>query len=121
MPSGPVFGQRDTDCLYTTVQNISGSERVFGYLGERGKRLAVDEVITVRGDLVSKLGNQTSKRRFNALERSLKRDSIAILATPSVHLFDATLDQIRILALDNDSLGITDPCWEIPSLSSSSF
>lgn len=102
----------NTTCLYTTVQNVSGKERTFGYLGVRGMRLAAGEVVTVRGDLVSKLGNMTSARRFQALERSLDENgSLEIVSTPAVHIYDAVLDQTKVLALQNNQLGIVDPCW----------
>jgi hypothetical protein len=100
------------DCLSTTVKNTSGVERVFGYLGVRGKRLAAGETFTVRGDLVSKLGNQTSARRFLGLKRSLERGSLQILKTPAVHLYDAVDDRVRVLALEGAELGTVDPCWD---------
>lgn len=109
-----------TACLYTTVQNVSGSERVFGFLGVRGMRLAAGEVVTVRGDLVSKLGNQTSARRFRALERSLDQNrSLKIVSTPAIHLYDPITDQTKQLALQSGALGIVDPCWD--SSGSSNF
>ena len=110
----------NTLCLYTTVQNVSGSERVFGYLGVRGMRLGAGEVVTVRGDLVSKLGNMTSARRFQALERSLdQHGSLKIVSTPAVHLYDPILDVTKQLALQNGVLGTVDPCWD--SSGSSAF
>jgi hypothetical protein len=103
----------NTTCLYTTVQNVSGAERVFGYLGVRGMRLADGEVVTVRGDLISKLGNQTSARRFQALERSLDANgSLKIVSTPAVHLYDPIWDHTKILALQAGVLGTVDPCWD---------
>lgn len=110
----------NTQCLYTTVQNTSGKERVFGYLGTRGMRLAAGEVVTVRGDLVSKLGNQTSARRFKALERSLDRHgSLKIISSPAVYLYDPVDDVTKQLALNNGHLGFVDPCWD--SSGSSAF
>lgn len=110
----------NTQCLYTTVENVSGSERVFGYLGVRGMRLGAGEVVTVRGDLVSKLGNQTSARRFQALERSLDQNgSLRIVSSPAVHLYDAVEDRTRQLSLQGGQLGVVDPCWD--SSGSSAF
>jgi len=42
--------------LYTTVKNVSGAARVFGFLGAHGKRLANNETYTVPGDLVATVG-----------------------------------------------------------------
>lgn len=110
----------NTTCLYTTVKNISGATRVFGYLGPRGMRLAAGETVTVPGDLVSKLGNMTSQRRFKALGRSLDQNkSLQIISTPAVFLYDAVHDRTRQLAVQNDVLGLVDPCWD--SSGSSNF
>lgn len=98
--------------LYTTFKNTSGHARVFGYLGSRGKRLAANESITVRGDLVSKLGNQLSKRQFAALERGLTRGAAEIVSSPAVYLFDDVTDETRELALVNGQLGTVDPAWD---------
>lgn len=114
------YVSKDTDCLYTTVQNTSGKERVFGYLGERGKRLGVGELITVPGNIADILGGKTSKRKFKALERSLMNGTLKIVQTPAVHLYDPTNDETQILALDAGALGVADPCWVPKSLSSSS-
>jgi hypothetical protein len=103
----------NTDCLYTTVQNISGKERTFSFLGVHGMRLAAGETVTMRGDLVSKLGNMTSARRFKALERALDTNSsLKIVKSPAVHLYDALDDETKTLSLQGGQLGIVDPCWD---------
>lgn len=71
--------------LYTTVKNTSGSERVFGFLGTHGKRLAADETYTVRGDLVATLGAKKSSRQFKALEKCLE-DGDLVLSSPALYL-----------------------------------
>lgn len=112
----------NTECLYTSVQNIAGAERVFGYLGERGMRLAANEVVTVRGNLIHKLGAMTSARRFKALERSLDQNgSLKIVSTPAVHLYDAVNDVTKQLAYEGGLLGIVDPCWFSSGSSNFSF
>lgn len=105
----------NTACLYTTVKNVSGAERVFGYLGARGMRLAAAEVVTIPGNLVSALGKggTGSQRKFKGLERSLDQNSsLAIISTPYVHLYDSIHDRTRILALQGEVLGLLDPCWD---------
>jgi len=101
----------DTTCLYTMVKNLTGSARTFGFLGEHGMRLAADEAVLIRGDLIAKLGAQTSARQFKALEKSLRSGTLQIVSTPGVHLYDAVADETRILALENGVLGLVDPCW----------
>jgi hypothetical protein len=122
MPLDQLYVQQDTDCLYTTLQNISGKERVFGYLGERGKRLAVGEMVTIPGNLINQLGGggKWSQRRFKALERSLLAESIAIVNTPGVHVYDPINDVTRVLSQEGGVVGSVDPCWTKQSLSSSS-
>jgi len=114
--------EENTDCLYTHVKNVSGKERVFGYLGPRGMRLAANEVVTLPGNLVDALGNggHWSQQKFKALERSLTVNaSLEILATPAVHLHDAVLDETKMLVLQGGVLGVVDPCWA-PVVSESS-
>ena len=104
----------NTECLYTSVKNISGAERVFGFLGARGMRLAAAEVVTVPGNLISALGKggAGAQRKFKGLERSLdKNSSLEIISTPAVYLYDAVHDRTRVLALQNEVLGVVDPCW----------
>lgn len=102
----------NSNCLHTTVKNTSGTERTFGYLGPRGKRLSAGQSFTVPGDLVATLGAMTSKRRFNALKGSLDRGSLAILSSPGVFLYDETDDRTRMLAVNNGELGSVDPCYD---------
>lgn len=74
--------------LYTTVKNISGTAKVFGFLGAHGKRLADDGTYTVPGDLVATLGNggKGGQRKFKALEKALEAGDLAIVSSPSVYL-----------------------------------
>ena len=103
----------NTACLYTSLRNASGKERFFGFIGPRGKTLAPNEVVTVRGNLVSTLGAMTSARRFQALERSLdQHQSLEIVYTPAVHLYDPVTERTRVLALQGGVLGLVDPCWD---------
>lgn len=104
----------NTDCLYTTLKNVSGSERVFGFLGCRGKRLAADETITLPGNLVTALGGggKWNQKKFKALERSLDAlQSLELVSTPAVHLYDPIQDRTRQLAYVGGQLGTVDPCW----------
>lgn len=101
-----------TDCLHTIVKNTSGTEKTFGFLGPRGKRLTAGQSFTVPGDLVATLGAMTSQRRFNALKAALKRGTLAIVSSPAVFLYDDTSDKTRTLAVDNGVLGTVDPCYD---------
>lgn len=110
-----------TTGLYTTVENTSGVEKVFGFLGTHGKRLAANETYTVSGDLVSKLGNARSQRKFKALESALKTGDLSIVSSPAVYLYDATNEESRELSLDNGVLGTVDPQWDPAGTGASDF
>ena len=97
------------DELYTVVENITGQERVFGFIG---KRLGINEVYAVRGDLVATLGAKRSKRDFEALTRSLARGSLRIRSRPTPVLFDAVHKHPYGLAVQNGALGLVDPTYQ---------
>jgi len=103
------------DCLYTTVQNTSGAEAVFSFLPPHGRTMAAQEQLTVAGNLVDRLAVKTSRRQFQALERALAAGVIAIIATPSVIVYDDTIASGQ--PLDPQAVGfagMVDPCWAAP-------
>jgi hypothetical protein len=101
--------------LYTTVENASGSTRVFGFLGPRGMRLADGEVVTIPGDLVASLGALHQKggarRKFDALERSLAAGSLVIRSRPAPILYDDTDSSAAALVYDDSTLTGEDPTY----------
>jgi hypothetical protein len=102
----------NTSDLYTTVKNVSGGTRVFGFLGPHGRELANNATYTVAGDLVGQLGAQRSQRKFQALERALLNGDLAIVKSPSVYLLSETDGVTRELAMDSESeLGTTEPSY----------
>ena len=104
----------NSSCLYTTVKNVSGVERSFGFLGARGMRLAAAEVVTIPGNIIDALGGggKWSQRKFKGLQRALDdNSSLEIVSTPGVHLYDSVHDRTRVLALQGQVLGVVDPCW----------
>jgi hypothetical protein len=112
-----------TACLYSTLRNMSSvgraEGRFFGFLPPHGRRLQPCEEITVPGDMMSWFKRQTEHGRARrSFESALANGDLALVSSPSVHLFDATLDLTRILALDNNTLITVDPCWGSYSSSS---
>jgi hypothetical protein len=102
----------NTTDLYTTVKNVSGVTRVFGFLGEHGRELENNATYTVPGDLVTKLGTQRSKRKFQALERALLAGHLEIVKSPSVYLLSESGGVTRELAMSGDKeLGTTEPSY----------
>lgn len=102
----------NTTDLYTTVKNVSGVKRVFGFLGEHGRELENNATYTVPGDLVTKLGAQRPQRKFQALERALLAGHLEIVKSPSVYLLSESGDLTRELAMSGDKeLGTTAPSY----------
>lgn len=112
------------DELYTVVENISGGARVFGFLGPRGMRLSASEVVAIPGDLLSSLGAQHQhggrRRKFDALERSLKNESLRINSRPAPILWDGVDEVPKSIAIVGGVLGVVDPTYVPKSFSSSS-
>lgn len=101
--------------LHTSVKNTSGAEKVFSYLGPRGMRLGVNEVVLIPGDLVASLGAETQqgcRRKFDALSRSLEAGRLQINSRPAPVLYDATDERPRSLAVVGNVLGTVVPTYD---------
>lgn len=119
--------QPEVECLYSTVRNISTSEKFFGFLPPHGRRLACGEEMTVFGDIQAWLQARLTpqhrgKRSLEAALSGLAPDGttpafavgpvLALVKTPSVHLYNDDLEHTKILYLhDADTLAVEDPCW----------
>ncbi len=103
----------NTNCLYTTVQNLTGVAHSFGFLGAHGRRLGPNEQYSEFGNLTQKVATRYpwSRRRSKSLENSLKAGRLAIIKTPLGVLKDATTGSAKSLTLTNGTLGVADPCW----------
>lgn len=103
----------NTTCLYTTVQNLTGKAHSFGFLGAHGRRLAANEQYSEFGNLLQKVASRFpwSRRRFEALERSLLAQRLAIISTPIGVVQDATTHSSKMLTLTNGTLGVADTCF----------
>jgi len=101
-----------TECLYSTVRNISTAEKFFGFLPPHGRRLACGEELSFFEDIQSWLYRNTPNERGRRSFEAALTDSVLVLVkTPAVHLFDPTRDETKILTLDNGSFIAADPCW----------
>ena len=80
----------DLDCLYSTVKNISGGTKTFGFLPPHGKSLVDDGEITVFGNILDAVANgfdrNTARRSILAFEKALDTQQIEIVSTPSAIL-----------------------------------
>lgn len=110
MPTNP-----SADELFTVVENKTAGERVFGFLGPRGMRLGASEAVAIPGDLIASLGAQHQqggrRRKFDALQRSLKAGNLQINSRPAPVLYDPTDEVPKSIAIVGGVLGTVDPTY----------
>lgn len=104
----------DTTCLYSTVQNISGSAKTFGFLPPHGRTLDDQEEMTVIGPITEAItrGRQASERMLQSFVNAVEDGYLLIKSTNVPILYDEALDVVKMLRLNNGSLGTHDACWE---------
>lgn len=100
----------NTTCLETKVRNMTGKKATFGFLPPHGKTLAAGEEYTFFGSLTGLLQAITSKRKRTAFENALKNGYIVVVSSPSIFLYDETLDVTKTIKVDNGSVSTADPC-----------
>lgn len=107
----------DTTCLYSTVKNVSGGTKIFGFLPPHGRELENNEEFTVFGDVRQNLGGnrgaeRSVQRRDNAaFEASIAAGDLVVVQTPSPILQDLTTSASKMFQLDSGTLSTVDPCW----------
>lgn len=99
---------------HTTVKNISGGTKRFGFLPPHGMELAADEEVAVFGDIREAVnrGDRFGKRWMDALANALENNELDIVNSPAPIFYDETLDNSKILVVDNGAVALDDPCWE---------
>jgi hypothetical protein len=111
------MSQMDTSCLYSTVKNVSGVRKIFGFLPPHGRTLDVDEEFTVFGDIRQGLGGnrgaeRSVHRRDNAaFEAAVEGGDLEIINTPSPIMEDVDTGSPKMLQLASGVLSSVDPCW----------
>lgn len=107
----------DTRCLYSTVKNVSGTRKTFGFLPPHGRSLAVNEEFTVFGDIkqaIIPFERSSGRRNIIAFENALLRGDLEIISTPGIILEDdSNPGSTKMLRLRNGTLGTQDPCWNV--------
>lgn len=120
MPHPGDVGTRQTmnmECLYSTVKNVSGKAKTFGFLPPHGRKLAANEEFTAFGDIRQAIaslregGRNAAQRDIVAFEAAVERGDLEIVSTPSPVLEDGTTGASKMLSLDNGTLATADPCW----------
>jgi hypothetical protein len=107
----------DLSCLYSTVKNVSGSRKKFGFLPPHGRELANNEEFTIFGDVrqavIGARGSEraSSRRDIMAFEDAIENGLLEIIQTPSPILQDIDTDASMMLQLDGGELSAVDVCW----------
>ena len=108
----------DTTCLYSTVKNVSGGTRTFGFLPPHGRTLANNEEFTVFGDIRHSLGGNQGRERsvqrraHIAFEAAVESGELEIVNTPHLILQDVTTNLPRMIQVNSGVLSSLDPCWD---------
>lgn len=96
-----------TTCIQTKVRNTSGKTRSFGFIPPHGKRMTAGQEIWVDGDIWDRLKNE---RQRKALKDALNDGTIVLMESPKGRHYDDTLDNVKVLGVDNGSVTVNDPC-----------
>lgn len=118
------MSQQTTDCLYSTIKNVSGGSLRLMFLPPHGVTLADAGEYTFAGDPVAAISSKranfvAAKRDIAAMEAALQAGNIEIIKTPAPILYDPTRDEARLLKMDGGTLYAADPCWLSTESSSS--
>ena len=108
---------QDTSCLYSTVKNISGGTKTFGFLPPHGKSLLNNTEFNTMGNIIDAVANgfdrACSRRSLLAFEQAIDDQQLEITSTPSPILKDSVLTtRSFMIVCANEVLGADDPCWE---------
>ncbi len=106
--------QFDTSCLFSTVKNVVGQRRTYGFLPPHGRTLDNDEEFTVFGHISEAIGRferVTDKRMRDSFAAALERGDMIIVSTPNPVLQDQDTQESKIIVLASGTLAVEDPCW----------
>jgi len=104
-------------CLYTRVQNTSGSRRTFGFLPPHGRTLDDEETLDIFGDLRYAVGgnqgaeSSVKRRSQEALENALLNCELTILKSPSTVYQDVDTGYPQELQVNDGNVQSIWPCW----------
>lgn len=106
----------DTHCLYSTVRNVSGQGKLFGFLPPHGRYLNDQEEMSVFGNILDVINHanldfSSSRRWVQAFEAAVNRGDLVIVHTPNPIVEDTQLGDTKMLVLTNGTLGVANPCW----------
>lgn len=101
-------------CLFSTVKNISGATKKFGFLPPHGRELEDEEEITVFGSITSAISRGeyvTDRRHQCALGSAVAEEELAIVASPCYFVFDEADNASYVLDSDEGTPVSRAPTW----------
>lgn len=105
-----------TDCLFSTVRNVSGKTMKFGFLPPHGWELDNQEERTVFGNISEAIvhgDHVSSKRHIDGFLRAIANGLLTIKNTPNPIMYDETDDETHMLEVDNDTVRAAQPCFSV--------
>ena len=101
-----------TDCMLSSVRNISGSAMYFDFLPPHGVKLANHGEYTCIGNIMSFVGmGLGGQRAILRLEQMVNDGLLEIKYTPSPVFWDKGRIRISLMQVYNDKLVVMQPCW----------
>lgn len=114
-----------SECLYSTVKNVSGSSKRLMFLPPHGRTLAANEEYTFFGTPTEAIRGKSAngvaaKRNLDALESALTGGVLEVIRTPNPVFYDKTRDEVMMVKLAGGKIYAVSPCWHKEPQSSSS-
>lgn len=101
-----------SDCLLSTVKNVSGGELVCSMWPPHGKTFDADEEASVYGDIIAAFQHGgRPERNVAAFVNLLTGGQLELIRTPSPIMYDAVQDRVSMLIVNNGAIFAKDPCW----------
>jgi len=94
--------------FYTQVRNTSGKAMYFGFLPPHGMRLAVNEEVTIFGDLLARLQGADG-RKLRAFNAAVDSGKIKVIYTSKVYTKDASTKAVKTITTSGGAVALADP------------
>lgn len=114
-----------SECLYSTVKNVSGVTKRFMFLPPHGKTLEDGDEYTFVGTPSEAVRGKSAngiaaKRDLASLEAALTNGDLEVIKTPNPVFYDPTRDEVMMLKMAGGKIYAVSPCWHVEPDSSSS-
>ena len=76
--------------------------------------MAVNEQLTVAGNIVDRLAVKRSNRQFKAMERAVAAGLLTIISTPGQFVYATGGTKTQVVGGRSGTLGMVDPIYYVP-------